>query len=468
VFLQYSSLTAGAWVATLHGKTLKRQRQNRSDRRSSRQPALLPVVFRLAEFGKSWIEETSDCMHQDTKESFLMRTYVKPLGYTVPLLLAAALLTTPARADTQWDGTITTDVTWTKSGSPHRVNGITISSGVTVTVEADAIVIFSAGMTVNGRMLAQGTTEAPIVMGGLDYSSAPGIHLSFASSTASEFRFCHFSNINDISVGRTTPQANHLFQHCTFRQFSGCCMTLRSAPARVLNCIFSKCPNYSVQIVCEYPSWSDEDVPTLFYDVFDQDALSITGSYQYIDLNNRVFFRYNRAARGRGIQVGTAGYYGYLRNVLISDCDLSGCDSSLVVSVSSGTSITGLTVTNCDLKNVEGTLPENLDLRGNYWGVNDFSVINSRVFGGGADSAALQPFSSTSHFPQADVDNSDSGNATRQADADLVKKYLVGLVNLTPTQLDIADVDRDGKVDIRDALMIESYVKGLIWKLPAR
>jgi len=40
------------------------------------------------------------------------------------------------------------------------------------------------------------------------------------------------------------------------------------------------------------------------------------------------------------------------------------------------------------------------------------------------------------------------------------------MTNLTAGQLSIADVDHNGKVDARDALIIESYVNGLIWKLP--
>lgn len=106
------------------------------------------------------------------------------------------------------------------------------------------------------------------------------------------------------------------------------------------------------------------------------------------------------------------------------------------------------------------------NLANNYWGTTNMATITAVVFGGALSTNVVLPISTTNMFPQADLDGSDEGNLTRQADADLVKKAVVGLISLTPEQQAAADVDRNGVVDTRDALLIESYINGLMWKLP--
>jgi hypothetical protein len=63
-------------------------------------------------------------------------------------------------------GTITVDTTWTVAGGPYILsNNVTVASGVTLTLEPGVIVRFNQGlgMTVQGRLLAEGTAENPIV-----------------------------------------------------------------------------------------------------------------------------------------------------------------------------------------------------------------------------------------------------------------------------------------------------------------
>ncbi|HEY0021002.1 MAG TPA: right-handed parallel beta-helix repeat-containing protein [Longimicrobium sp.] len=77
-------------------------------------------------------------------------------------------LCTGGGGQTHAGGSITTAVTWPASGNPHRVTGtVTLSTGGTLTVAAGAIVCFDAGTGVQsygGRLVAQGTAAAPIVL----------------------------------------------------------------------------------------------------------------------------------------------------------------------------------------------------------------------------------------------------------------------------------------------------------------
>lgn len=63
-------------------------------------------------------------------------------------------------------GSITVDTTWAAANSPYLIsNNVTVASGVTLTIEPGVTVLFNQGlgMTVNGRLVAQGTPAAPII-----------------------------------------------------------------------------------------------------------------------------------------------------------------------------------------------------------------------------------------------------------------------------------------------------------------
>ncbi len=63
-------------------------------------------------------------------------------------------------------GTITVDTTWSAAASPIVIsNNVTVAAGVTLTIEPGVTLLFNQGMgmTINGRLLAEGTPEAPIV-----------------------------------------------------------------------------------------------------------------------------------------------------------------------------------------------------------------------------------------------------------------------------------------------------------------
>src|SRR3989338_2077290 len=74
--------------------------------------------------------------------------------------------TLPAHADTTKTGTISSNETWSTAGGTYIIDGsVTISSGVTVTIDPGVVVKFktiSSILNVSGTLTAQGTSTAPI------------------------------------------------------------------------------------------------------------------------------------------------------------------------------------------------------------------------------------------------------------------------------------------------------------------
>ena len=376
---------------------------------------------------------------------------------------------------TVWTSPITGEVAWTKADGPHTWSGnLSINAGGIVTIEPGAVVQMPPGchlyVNAGGKILALGTAEDPIRFGGAG-ETAPGATVWMDSSLPSEFRFCHFANLERIRISQQVPQANHLFEHCVFRKFLTHCIELVNAPARILHGIFRDNPvdRYGVSMTCNV--FTDDTCPTIWYNAFDRNGLTLWTPND-VDLGDYDFFRYNRVAGGTGIAFG-ADKYGVYHRFRLLDCDLGGTATSLGFSgYGSGWDGTmdALSIERCHLSILTRTafgFSGLTNLANNYWGTTDLAAIDAALFGGGVVSTnAVVPLSAMNVFPQADVDNSDGGNRTRQADADRVKQAVVGLVALAPEEEAVADVDRNGAVEARDALLIESYLNGLIWKLP--
>jgi hypothetical protein len=93
-------------------------------------------------------------------------------------------------------GAITVNTTWTLANSPYVVsNNISVASGVTLTIEPGVTVLFNQGrgMTVNGRLVAEGTAENQITFtrnaGATSWSQ-----LNFtANNTTSRIAHAHMS-----------------------------------------------------------------------------------------------------------------------------------------------------------------------------------------------------------------------------------------------------------------------------------
>lgn len=80
-------------------------------------------------------------------------------------------------AATNVSGTISVDTTWTVVGSPYVVTGtVTISEGVTLTIESGAVVKFNLArrLIVEGTLIADGTPTAPIYFTSLKDDSVGG------------------------------------------------------------------------------------------------------------------------------------------------------------------------------------------------------------------------------------------------------------------------------------------------------
>jgi hypothetical protein len=89
-------------------------------------------------------------------------------------------------------GSILTDTTWTAANSPYVIsNNITVASGVTLTIEPGVTLLFNQGlgMTINGRLLAEGTSENGIVFS-RNVGASTWDQVYFAASSATS-RLAH-------------------------------------------------------------------------------------------------------------------------------------------------------------------------------------------------------------------------------------------------------------------------------------
>lgn len=111
------------------------------------------------------------------------------LGAAAITLILTALLAviepTPAAA-TSLPGTITSDTTLTAAGSPWTGSSVTVNSGVTLTVDPDAVVKLSGSLTANGALDVNGTAADPAIFTSSSDTAAgqwSGITLASGSST---------------------------------------------------------------------------------------------------------------------------------------------------------------------------------------------------------------------------------------------------------------------------------------------
>lgn len=439
---------------------------------STTSPALdAPSGSALTTLGRSVIIQTLIKNCTCLADVAYMRCYaevevcLKTRNRTIVILFSLALSFSVSRAgaETTHGGTISSDETWTLADSPHRVvsglsvtGKVTIEPGATVTINAETAI----GAFGSGSIWAVGTPDKPIRF--KSYSGWQAITLM--AEVPSEFRYCHFSGEGSVFAYTSSPLSSpsHLFQHCLFQNAEG--LQLVRSSARVLNSMFT---GRHDAIVVTISSEYENELPTIRHNAMKDGGIALQ-SYDAVDCGGVPFIQDNRITGScTGLKVYNQGpIYG----LVISDCSFN-CATGISLE---GGAVVDLTVQQCDIApsgsvTVGGVLGSGTrNFANNYWGVTNAALVDASLFAGALDEAAFTPFATNSCFRQADVDGSAFGNATGLEDATLVKEHLVGLRQLSAAQQEIADVDNDGDVDVRDALMIESFVKGTLWRLPVR
>ncbi len=108
---------------------------------------------------------------------------------------------------------ISTDTLWSLSASPYTISdSITLSAGVTLTLEPGVVVEFHTGsFTANGKVIAKGTAEHPITFRA-DDGSWTGLQFDTVGSTGSVLEYCH---IEDASTPVRVENSSIEISHCS-------------------------------------------------------------------------------------------------------------------------------------------------------------------------------------------------------------------------------------------------------------
>lgn len=133
-------------------------------------------------------------------DAWVVRLFVLLAALISLGLLAAG----PAVADTQVSSNITSNTTWTATGSPYVLTkSITVSSGVTLSIQPGVTVEFNAGtfgqLSVDGAVSAIGTAGSPVTF--MSYQAASGggapgqyvgLWVNASASLPSQFSYVDF------------------------------------------------------------------------------------------------------------------------------------------------------------------------------------------------------------------------------------------------------------------------------------
>ena len=110
-------------------------------------------------------------------------------------LLSILVLINFSYSQTDVKGNISEDITWEKSKSPYNVTeNISVAKDVTLTIQPGVKINFAtySKMTVNGKLLAEGTAQDSIIFTGNQWS---GITIDYASK-GSKIKYSRISNAN--------------------------------------------------------------------------------------------------------------------------------------------------------------------------------------------------------------------------------------------------------------------------------
>lgn len=195
------------------------------------------------------------------------------------LIVFIAFICLPAQADER-SGVLSGDETWTAASNPWRItDDLTVPEGVTLTVEAGALIEIGEGkdIIIEGYLDARGSEAAPIRFNPVNESQRWGA-LRFESTSGGRLTYCEFRRGDSSSGGRIgmvnifdTPQSvviehcvfedwpgdfsrkaihmerivNVRIQYCSFGEGANEAVHGSHAPAEVLNCTFERRYGYS-------------------------------------------------------------------------------------------------------------------------------------------------------------------------------------------------------------------------------
>lgn len=141
-------------------------------------------------------------------------------------------------------GTLNTDVTWTAAGGPYRVaSDLNIAHGATLTLGPGTTLYLDSGVDLTvangGRLLAEGTAEAPI-----HFSRAPGSNSSWGGITINgsigspETRITHATIEFNGSTAIHATGGTVLLDHLTFKSATDQYLSLDQSSFMVSHCYF--------------------------------------------------------------------------------------------------------------------------------------------------------------------------------------------------------------------------------------
>ncbi len=170
-------------------------------------------------------------------------------------------------------GAISEDTTWTPDDNPYLVKGpVTVATGKTLTIMPGTVVKFAdstCGLTVNGRIVAQGTPDSPICFTSIKDDSLGGdSNYDGSGSTPSRGEW---GGIRVTGTGATGS-----FEHCVVRygggNGSGSLSCTDGATMNVANCTITDSSSYGI-----YASSSTTNIKNSIIGYCTGSGLSLSG-----------------------------------------------------------------------------------------------------------------------------------------------------------------------------------------------